>query len=59
MESHPEDRVIKQKKFPNTRKPSHWWVCGEFWTLREQHNREEKINKTYRLRTQPQLPAEK
>ena len=33
---------MKEEKFPNTRKPSHLWVCGEFWNLRGQHNREEK-----------------
>ena len=44
-----QEGVIKEK-FPNTRKPSHWQVCGEFWNLRGQHNREEKINKTHRLR---------
>ena len=31
---------MKEEKFPNTRKHSHWWVCGEFWNLRGQHNRE-------------------
>ena len=30
METHPGEGVMKEK-FPNTRKPSHWWVCGEFW----------------------------
>ena len=34
--------VVKEGKFPNTRKPSHWWICGEFWNLRGQHNQEEK-----------------
>ena len=29
---------MKEEKFPNTRKPSHWWVCGEIWNLRGQHN---------------------
>ena len=32
--------VVKEGKFPNTRKPSHRWVCGEFWNLRGQQNRE-------------------
>ena len=32
---------MKKEKFPNRRKPSHWWVCGEFWNLRGQHNWEE------------------
>jgi len=33
---------LKKGKFPNTRKHSHRWVCGESWNLRGQHNREEK-----------------
>ena len=44
METHPREGVVKEK-FPNTRKPSHRQVCGEFWDLRGQHNWEEKINK--------------
>ena len=44
MENHPGEGVMKEK-FPNTRKPSHLWVCGEFWNLRGKHNWEEKINK--------------
>jgi len=31
-----------KEKFPNTRKPSHNRVCGEFWNLKGQHNEEEK-----------------
>ena len=42
METHPGKGVIKEEKFANTRKPSHWRVCGEFWNLRGQHNQEEK-----------------
>ena len=42
METHPGEGVVKEEKFPNTRKPSHWWVCGEFWNLGGQHNWEEK-----------------
>ena len=45
METYPGEGVVKEEKFPNTRKPSHPWVCGEFWDLRGQHNWEEKINK--------------
>ena len=41
MKSHPREGVVKEEKFPNTRKPSYWQVCGEFWNLRGQHNREE------------------
>ena len=33
---------MKEEKFPNTRKPSHWQVCGEFWNLQGQHNQEGK-----------------
>ena len=49
METHPGEGVMKEEKVPNTRKPSHQWVCGEFWNLRGQHNGEEKINNTHRL----------
>ena len=45
MEICPGEGVVKEEKFPNIRKPSHWWVCGEFWNLRGHHNLEEK-NKT-------------
>ena len=31
-----------KEKFPNSRKPSHRWVCGEFWNFRGQHNQEKK-----------------
>ena len=42
METCPREGVVKEEKFPNTRKPSHWRVCVEFWNLRGQHNREGK-----------------
>ena len=45
METHLGEGVMKEEKFPNTRKPSHRWVCEEFWNLRGQHKWEEKINK--------------
>ena len=36
-----------KEKFPNSRKSSHRWVCGEFCNLRGQHNWErEKKKKT-------------
>ena len=38
METHPGEGVVKEEKFSNTRKFSHWQVCGELWNLREQHN---------------------
>ena len=46
METCPGEGVMKEEKFPNTRKLSHWRVCGEFWNLSGQHNHEEK-NKKY------------
>ena len=45
MKTHPREGVLKEEKFPNTRKPSHQWVCGEFWNFRGQHNREGKKKK--------------
>ena len=46
---------MKEEKFPNTRKPFHGWVCGEFWTLRGQHNWEgkKKIPQIMRLTKTP------
>ena len=41
METCPGERVVKEK-FPNTRQPSHKRICGEFWNLGGQHNREGK-----------------
>ena len=38
METSPREGVMKEEKFPNTKKSSHQWVCGEFWNLRGQHN---------------------
>ena len=46
METHPGEGVMKEEKFPNSRKPSHRHVCGEFWNLKGQHNQEEKKKKT-------------
>ena len=31
-----------KEKFPNTRKPFHQQICGEFWNLRGQHNQKKK-----------------
>ena len=39
METCPGEAVVKEEKFPHSRKPSHRWVCGKFWNLRRQHNR--------------------
>ena len=41
-DGHPPGEGFMEQKFPSTGKPSHWWVCGEFWNLREQHNWEGK-----------------
>ena len=42
---------MKEEKFPNSRTPSHRWVCGEFWNLRGQHNWERKKNPQNRCLT--------
>ena len=42
MEIRPGEGVMKEKKFPNSRKCSHRRVCVEFWNLRGQHNWEGK-----------------
>ena len=39
METCPGEGVLK---FPHSRKPSHRQVCGDFWNLRRQHNREKE-----------------
>ena len=36
---------MKEEKFPHSRKPSHRWICEEFWNLRGQHNWEKKKKK--------------
>ena len=41
-ETHAGEGVVKEEKFPNSRTPSHWQVCGESGNLRGQHNREKK-----------------
>ena len=35
---HPGEGVVKKEKFPNSRKPSHWWVWGSGWNLRRQQS---------------------
>ena len=50
---HPRKGVMTEEKFPNTRKPSHSWVCGEFWNLRVQHNWEKKKKKNTCLTATP------
>ena len=47
METHPREGVVKEEKFPNTRKHTHRRVCGELWNLRGQHNQEETQTHTH------------
>ena len=42
METHPGEGVMKEEKFPYSRKLSHRCVCGEFRNLRGQHKQEKK-----------------
>ena len=52
METHPGEGVVKEEKFPNSKKSSHQRVCGEFWNLRGQHNWEKlKKKKTKQNKT--------
>ena len=46
METCPGDEVVKEEKFPQSRKPFHRQVSKEFWNLRGQHNQEGKKNET-------------
>ena len=48
-DTHLREGVVKEEKFPNTRKPSHWWVCEEFWNLRGHHNWEGKKKKNSQI----------
>ena len=38
MEIHPGEGVVKEEKFPHSRKPSDRRVCRKLWNLRWQHN---------------------
>ena len=46
METHPRAGVVKEEEFPNSRKPFHRQVYGEFWNIRGQHNWEGKTKNT-------------
>ena len=48
---------MKEEKFPNTRKPSQWWVCGEFG-ISEGNITGRKKKKTHRIQAYLQLPVE-
>ena len=41
----PGERVMKEKKFPHTRKPYYRWVIGELWNLRGERNQKKKKTK--------------
>ena len=56
-ETHPGEGVVKEEKFPNSRKPFHWWVCGEFWNLRGKHNQEGKKKQTTQNRCLTTTPS--
>ena len=47
-ETHPGEGVVKEEKFPNTRKPSQWRVCGEFG-ISEGNITGRKKKKTHRI----------
>ena len=49
METCPGEGVVKEEKFPNSRKLSHQPIGWEFWILRRQNNRRKKKKKTHRL----------
>ena len=52
MKPCPGEGMVKEEKFPHSKKPSHSQVCEEFWGLRGQHNQEEKKKKKpYRIGT--------
>ena len=36
--TNPKEGVMKEEKFPHSRKSSDRHVCGELWNLRGQHN---------------------
>ena len=60
MQTRPEEGVVKEEKCPNSSKPPHRPVCGEFWNLRVQNIQEKTKTKTeYKLQMSAQLPAEK
>ena len=49
METQSGEGVVKEKKFPKSRKPSHRQVCGDFCNLRGQHNPERGRGETHRI----------
>ena len=57
METCPGEEVMKEEKFPNSRKPSHQQIFGEFWNVRGQHTWEKKKKRKSTVCTYPQLPG--
>ena len=49
METHPGEGVMKEEKFPNTRKSFYQWVCGEFWISEGNITRTEKKKKNLQI----------
>ena len=45
MDTHLGEGVVKGEKFQNTRKPSHWWVCGSFGVSEGNVSRKRKKKK--------------
>ena len=43
MGTHPGEVVVKEEKFPNTRKFFHQWVCGVHWISEGNITRRKKI----------------
>ena len=44
MEIYPREGVVKEEKFPNTWKPTHWQVCGGVLESQRQHNLKKNNN---------------
>ena len=57
METHPREGVMKEEKFPNTRKPAHQQDFGEFWNFRGQHNQERKKKKNPQITCLTTIPS--
>ena len=52
-ETCPVEGVVKEEKFPHSRKPSHRHVCGEIWNLRGQHDQEKKKKENNKPQNMP------
>ena len=56
METHPGEGVMKEQ-FPNSRKPSHWQICGEFWNSKSNITGWKKKKKTPQKRCLTTTPS--